>query len=130
MVTLIMNNQKSKNSSSSWEALFSTILPNAIVIQDIDQEFFKPDTINKNDFVICLLSKIDVQFKKILNKTLESGATLFCIVENLDQPEYDFLIDHKVRGVININASLDAFQTAVKIVESGGFYIESFHLHK
>lgn len=122
VVTWFINKNEEKN--LVWETLLPVILPNSVVVTNIYKELSNENNKLSYDFVVCLLSELDRHLEQVIKSTIYNNIPLLCIIDNINQQEYDFLMNLNTKGIISVNASLDAFQTAVSVVKNGGSYIE------
>jgi len=114
-----------------WRELLSNAMPSTRIhtCSETNSHFTGIDdtyTLERNDIVICLTSRLDTSTKETIELALASFIPVLCIVENIKEELYKTLIHIGVKGIVDGNkTSLHTLKNAMRVITEGGIYIES-----
>lgn len=115
-----------------WDSLFSNYFSTYSVLAGHPKNFTEnPSELHPDDIVVCLLVDVDENYNRIFDMLLNYGITVICVMNNSSIDSYEKLIQKGLKGILNAQySSLDTISNAMKIVRSGGVYIDTSFLNK
>ena len=115
-----------------WGNLFANYFSNYQVEICHQKDFLiQKEEFGFEDIVVCLLGEVDHTYQKIIERLMGYCVPMICVMDNSTKDSFEILIRKGVKGILNAqDASLDTITDAMRIVQKGGVYIESFFMNK